>query len=443
LKLSVKSAKKLLLSVALYLAVTPGCARHKTVSGPLAQEIYVWQRVWNDQVKAALTKASESAAGFATLAAEIDLRDGEPKIFRPNLDYAALKSSGRPVALTIRIDPFIGPFSENDRTAEAIGRLARDVVRTAQDHDLSPAELQIDFDCGEWKLDGYRMWLRKIRAAVAPLPVTPTILPSWLTHRAFAKLAHECGGFILQVHSVAVPQSVEDTHELTDPVRAVEWTEQAARVGVPFRVSLPTYSYLVAFDAGGKLCGISAEGPSARWPGQARVVRWDAHPIAMAKLLAQWQHARPEMLRSVCWYRLPVSGDNLNWSWKTLQAVMEGRTPKRQLRVVVSTSQPRDIVAINTGEADESLPRIISARWSDAALIAADALEGYTLKQSNNENMLTFELNRSGEILRLPPDGQRKIGWIRCEPPTAIDLSFACPSIASADLPPGIAGNGH
>ena len=377
------------------------------------------------------------------LAAEIDLRESEPKIFRPNLDYAALKGAGRPISLTIRIDPFGGPFNENDHAAEAIVRLARDVVTTAQDQDLSPAELQIDFDCGEWKLDGYRTWLGKIRSAVAPLAVTPTILPSWLKHRAFTKLAHDCGGFILQVHSVAVPQSMEDTRELTDPVRAVEWVEQAARIGVPFRISLPTYSYLVAFDAGGKLCGISAEGPSARWPQEARVVRWDAQPHAMAQLLTQWQHARPKMLHGVCWYRLPVAGDSLNWSWKTLQAVMEGRTPERQLRVVASTSQPRDIVAINTGEADESLPKIISARWSKASLVAADALEGYTLKQSHNRNMVTFELTRSGEILRLPPDGRRKIGWIRCEPPTAIDVSFAGDSVALAELPPAIAGYGH
>ena len=140
---------------------------------------------------------------------------------------------------------------------------------------------------------------------------------------------------------------------------------------------------------------------------------------------------------------MPVPGDNLNWSWRTLQAVIEGRAPKRELRVVASTSQPHDIVVINTGEADESLPKIISARWSEAALIAADALEGYTLKQTVNQNQVTFELNRSGEILRLPPDGQRKIGWIRCEPPTAIDLFVAGDSTGFAELPAGIAGHGY
>jgi Protein of unknown function (DUF3142) len=441
LKPKVKSATELLVLGAVCLALTTACSRRGTVSGPLPQEIYVWQRVWNKQVEAALAKAGKSAAGFAALAAEIDLREGEPKIFRPNLEFAALKASGRPISLTIRIDPFSGPFNQNDRATEAIVRLARDVVATAHEHDVDLAELQIDFDCGEWKLDDYRTWLRQIRAALAPLPVTPTILPSWLKHRAFAKLAHECGGFILQVHSVALPQSVEETRQLTDPARAVEWVEQAARVRVPFRVSLPTYSYLVAFDAAGKLCGISAEGPSARWPREARVLRWDAQPDAMANLLARWQHARPGMLRGVCWYRLPVAVDNLNWRWKTLEVVMQGRAPKRQLRVVASRSQPSEIVLVNEGEADESLPKTISARWSEAKLIAADALEGYELKDSVGKNMLIFELNSSGEILRLPPNGQHKIGWIRCESSTAIDVSFAGDSSRSAELAAGVARN--
>lgn len=442
MKSNIESATKLLLSIALYLALTTACSRRQNVSGAVPQEIYVWQRVWNDDVTTALTRASHAAAGFAVLAAEIDLRDGAPKIFQPNVNYGALKGSACPISLTIRVDPFSGPFKENDRAAEAIIGLAQDVVRTARDHDISPAELQIDFDCGEWKLDGYRTWLRRIRAAMAPLPVTPTILPSWLKHREFAKLARECGSFVLQVHSVALPQSVEDTRQLTDPARAVEWVEQAARVGVPFRVSLPTYSYVVAFDATGKFCGISAEGPSARWPREARIVRWDAQPDAMANLLARWQQMRPAMLRGVCWYRLPIVADKLNWSWKTLEVVMQERAPKRRLRVVASASQPSEIVAINEGEADECLPKTILARWSEAKLIAADALEGYELKETTaGGNLLTFELKSSGTILRLPPAGRHQIGWIRCDPATAIDVSLPADSSRPADLAAAVARN--
>jgi hypothetical protein len=88
------------------------------------QEIYVWQRVWNEQVEAAVTQAGKSTVGFAVLAAEIDVRESAPKIFRPDLKYAALKASGRSIALTVRIDPSSGPFIERRCGKTKIGQEA-------------------------------------------------------------------------------------------------------------------------------------------------------------------------------------------------------------------------------------------------------------------------------------------------------------------------------
>jgi hypothetical protein len=106
----------------LAVALTSGCARQERISGPLPQEIFVWQRVWSEQVESALLNVREAAAGFAVLAAEIDLRGGEPKVFRPNINYAALKASGLPIALAIRIDPFGGQFNEQDGVTQAVVR---------------------------------------------------------------------------------------------------------------------------------------------------------------------------------------------------------------------------------------------------------------------------------------------------------------------------------
>jgi hypothetical protein len=418
----------LALLCALVFVLSTGCARQTRVSGALPQEVFVWQRVWNSNVEDALKNARASAARFCVLVGEIDVREREPRIFQPNVGYAALKASGVPVALAIRIDPFAGAFAGHDAKAEAIVNLARDAVATARAQAVQPAELQIDFDCGEWKLAGYRKWLRQIREAVAPLPVTPTMLPSWLKHSEFRDLARDCGGFILQVHSVAVPRTIQETRALTEPRQAIAWVEQAARIGVAFRVSLPTYSYLVAFGTDGKFRGVSAEGPSARWPADAHVVRWEAQPSDLAELVAQWRRERPATLRGVCWYRLPVASDNLNWSWPTLAAVMAGRAPKRGLQLTASPSQPSEIVAANDGELDEPLPLRVLARWTGAKLIAADALEGYELEPTSTENAVAWRLTAAGEVLRLPPDAQRKIGWVRCEPQTPLQISVAADS---------------
>ena len=353
------------------------------------------------------------------------MRAAQPKIIRANINFAALKQAQRPTAMAIRIDPFTGPFAEDDRQAGTLAALAREVVATARSHNMNPRELQIDFDCSENKLDGYAKWLRRLRAELAPLPVIPTVLPSWLKHRQFGALARASGEYILQVHSTALPKNIADTKTLADPAKVVRWVDDAARLGVPFRVSLATYSYLVAFDAGEKPIELMAESPPVQWPPTTRVVRWESDPAKMAELIARWTRARPAQLRAVCWYRLPVAQDNLNWSWTTLAVVMQGRAPRSATRVVKTEGQPNEIATVNEGERDEALPDSIEARCSAGKVIAADALEGYDLARDDAHSRLRFHLNEHGKVLRLPPGARHAVGWVRCEPPTEIQLAVS------------------
>lgn len=379
--------------------------------------------------------------GFTVLTAEIAFRHGETKIARTTPDFSALKKTGRPIGLAIRIAPHAGPFREDDEFSRAIVGLARERLAEARRGGLEPVELQVDFDCAEAKLDGYRLWLRALRAAVRPLPVCPTVLPSWLAHAEFAALARESGRFVLQVHSVEPPRERARLGPLCDPARARSWVERAARVGVPFRVALPTYTYLLAFDRAGKVRGISAEGPSAQWPADSQVVRWESAPDDLAALVAEWARDRPANLTGVIWYRLPVAGDALNWRWPTLAAVMEGRAPASRLRLESSDAQPSELIASNDGERDEALPELVEARWDGARLVASDALENYELEPSSRANSLVFRRLPGAALSRLPPGARRPIGWIRCEPQTSIQLVARVPSppadAPAADATPG------
>jgi hypothetical protein len=40
---------------------------------------------------------------------------------------------------------------------------------------------------------------------------------------------------------------------------------------VPFRVALPTYGYVLAFDRNDKFIRLSAEGPAKEWPDGAQL----------------------------------------------------------------------------------------------------------------------------------------------------------------------------
>lgn len=409
---------KIFVLLTLALAVT-ACRPSPRRSGTLTQEAYVWQRVWTPEVRAGLEQA-QPMAGFGVQAAQISL--AENKVTRPAIDYASLNATGKPAAPVIRIEPYFGAFREDDAAARVLVAVARERIAEWRGNGIEPVELQIDFDCAESKLEGYRGWLRVLREAVRPLPVCPTTLPSWLGHREFAALARESGRYVLQVHCVAPPRQLADTQRLTDPARAAEWVEQAGRIGVPFRVALPTYTYLVAFDAQGKVRGVSAEGPSSRWPDEARVVRWEADPAEMAELVARWKQARPAALTGVIWYRLPVAGDALNWRWPTLSAVMQGRAPRRDLRVEANDAQPSEIVVINDGERDEPLPASIEAEWDGPRFVAGDALEGYALERMAHDRVRFIRQPAAG-LSRLPPGTRKPIGWIRCENATHIRLS--------------------
>jgi hypothetical protein len=420
---------RLVASIAIAFALA-GCNRAPTTSGPLSHDVYVWQRAWNANVRGALEKSGSSMHDLVLFAGQISPADPRSMTIRVPIDYLAAKQTGRPIGLAIRIEPYPGPFRPDDAIIKAVVDLAKEQLTAARRGGVEPVELQIDFDCAESKLAGYAIWLKAIRTAVAPLKVCPTVLPSWLKRPEFKPLAEECGQYVLQVHCVAPPRELATLGSLTDPARAREWVSEAANVGVPFRVALPTYSYLVAFDGDGQPRGVSAEGPSSRWPADAHVERWEAQPAALARLVADWTQSRPAALQGIIWFRLPVEGDALNWRWTTLQAVMQGRMPTSSLRLEASTGQPSDLTLVNDGEQDEVLPERIEASWEGSPVSAADALQDYELERPKDfgANRLLFHRRSGSELSRLPPGSRHPIGWIRCESANQIRLAIVSPA---------------
>jgi hypothetical protein len=313
------------LSLSLSLAA---CHEEPPVHGPLRQEAYVWQREWSPAVRDSIGQARD-LAGLAVLVAEVDLRPRTPSVIRIPLDAATLKSYGRPVGATLRVHAFPGRFVDDPRMVDSIRNLVRDVAAEAKAKGLSLAEIQMDYDCPEWKLDDYRGLLVSLRRSVAPVPLTFTALPVWLyQHRAFRKLIDAVDGYVLQVHSLQPPQSSTEPIVLAEPRSARAWVERAAQFGKPFRVALPTYSYQVAFDAKGKLIGLMAEGPFVTFGEGITVRSASSDPQAMAGLVRGWTEGHPKELTGILWYRLPVAGDRNNWTWPTLRAVMVGQAPK-------------------------------------------------------------------------------------------------------------------
>jgi hypothetical protein len=400
--------RNLLLTLAL-----PGLWCGATAGEPsLPQETYVWQRAWTPPVPAALRQHGGAFSNVVALAAEVSWKQGRPQVVRVPLDFDLLRSLKTPVGLALRIGAFPGPFAPDDQTAQLLTTLATELVSQATAKQLALSELQLDFDCAEAKLAGYRVWIESLRRRVAPVPLTFTALPAWLKRAEFAPLAKAADGFVLQVHSVARPRSLDAPFTLCDPAAARSAVTLAGAVGAPFRVALPTYGYLLAFAPEGKFIGLSAEGPTKNWPAdvQLREVRADAPTLA--ELVQGWATNRPANLRGVIWYRLPVAGDTLNWRWPTLAAMLALRQPQPLLRAELRRAHSGlvEIVLVNAGELDLCSRPAVTARWRAARLVAGDALRGFELVAAK-PGTATFQTK--AQPCRLSPGDGRVIGWLR------------------------------
>ncbi len=382
---------------------------------PLGQEVYVWQRRWDDSLKSAIREHAAEFGRIVVLHSEVAWQGEKMDVVRVPVDWRTLKATGRPIGLALRIGPYRGDFAA---ASDRVAALAAEMVAAARRGGVEPAELQIDFDAASSKLDGYRLWVTAVKQRLAPLAVTITTLPTWLTQKNFPALIAAADGYVLQVHSLARPTGINDPIVLCDPVRSRQWVEAAGKLGRPFRVALPTYGHLVAFDATGKFVGAASEGGGG-WPQgtQVKTIRSDA--AAIAAMVREWRENRPVGMGQVIWYRLPVERDELNWPWATLAAVMRGDAPQGRCEVTVRRTEPGlvEVVWVNDGQQREALTRGVELRWSGARLIAADGLAGYAAEAATDGAIRIKPISGAAE---LAPKQSRAVAWLRFDHDTEV-----------------------
>ena len=363
-------------SVAAALVVLWAC--RATPPAPLEHQAYVWQRAWTPAVASAVAEASPRLVALTVLAAEVSLDGGAARVVPVTYDAAALRGAGRRVGLALRIGPFSGPFTGGDGIGRGLRSLAGRLVAQARAGGIEPAELQLDFDCAEDDLDGYRLWVEAIRSAIAPVPLAFTALPAWLDREGMAALARSADGFVLQVHSISPPARGGEL-VLCEPEPARRAVTRAAALGVPFRVALPTYGYLAAFDRSGRILGLTAEGEAPAWPDGTVLREVRSDPAAMADLVDGWCRERPANMTGVIWFRLPCDADRRAWRRPTLDAVLAGGVPRPAVTAEIRSRGGGlvEVELVNGGDADGRMPGRVSVQCDRGGVLAADGLRGF------------------------------------------------------------------
>jgi hypothetical protein len=369
---------------------------------------------------AVATRGGEFACLIA-LGAEVEWTGRSPRVISAAVEWELLASLHKPVGIALRIGGYAGPFGETGEPIATLAGAARKLIAQAKAAGVAPAELQIDFDCPQSKLAGYRQWLAAFRKAVAPVPLTVTALPSWLHGAGARPLLEATDGFVLQVHSLQRPAGIEALPPLCDPSAARRAVEEAAGMGRPFWVALPTYGYRVAFDANGRYLGLSAEGYEPHRPAGVRTAEVSADPAALAELVRDWTADRAANMAGVIWYRLPSRSDEMNWRWATLREVMAGREPAPRLRAEASSAPgPKglaEVTLVNDGTGDSRLDIAVEVCWNNSRLVSADAIGGFErapdAATSSAGGPGRIVLKGPGPAARLRAGDRLKIGWIR------------------------------
>ncbi len=412
-------------SIALLPLVFSACRPPTVSDAPLAQEAYVWQRAHTAAVASAVQAHAPAFDHLVVLAAEVSWKSGRVHVARVPLGASTDAFKTAPsLGLAIRVNTYSGSFAADAPAARELTALARSLLADAHNSGLRVTEFQIDFDAPERRLVDYRQWLDALRPVVAPARLTFTALPAWLKHRhAFAALASAADDYVLQVHSLDRPSSPDDLIPLCNPDAARRAVADAARFGRPFRVALPTYGYRLAFDPQGRFFAVSAEGPLPAWPAGTIIRELESDPAELAALVSNFRRQHPIVLTGIIWYRLPISGDRLNWSWPTLAAVMRGETPAARvtLEATADGSGLVEYFALNTGNAPFTGAFSSTVTWTDAVRLAADALPPFAI-----ENETATSQRLVAPALRLPPGARQPAGWLRLDqPPASLHVSPA------------------
>jgi hypothetical protein len=139
-----------------------------------------------------------------------------------------------------------------------------------------------------------------------------------------------------------------------------------------------------------------------------------ADPREMASVVHALHDRAPNNCLGMAWFRLPVSTDELNWSWATLQAVMAGQEPDVEFAVEVKSPQPglHEIWVSNIGEMNVLEQIRFEVEWPGGKVAAHDVLRGFTEHPRSDDasTVLTGPSPKTGSPVQA--------AWFRLDPKT-------------------------
>jgi len=398
-----------LLFIAFLMMLISSCEQHEEkvvyTSGEFSQEVYVWQRVWTDEVKEAVSTKAIEFDNTILLAAEIEFDKNAGSdawscqhFFDP-ISWA-LKNSGE-YGLAIRINS----------KAAASGWTEIDclhVISYISPYVKSAKMLQIDYDCPSKKLADYTKFLKQLKKELPDTPIEITCLPDWLNFPEFAELVQQVDRYVMQVHGVSGHGKGRALCNADDAYRVAI---DCAEYNVSYLIALPTYRHAVSYAEDGKIAQVASEGSYQKSTYELAT----ADPVELSALIERWEDSRPALMDGVIWYRLPVVTDRMNWTWETLAKVKQGDFKKHAeptLKVEKDSNGLYRLILSNNSDQHIDWPKKISLNWEGKTFCIAQQSKNYLTEKIERSKGATLLWSGSTPY-PLAPGESLSCGWFR------------------------------
>ena len=286
------------LTVILVILLLATNSKKSSEYNPVKADFYVWQHQWNKKLEVNVLKSDRK---FSILIAEFNGKKQFKEIFIPQ-DILSKKN----ITWVIRV------------SVDYIKNMPlKKILSLVQKYRMK--KIQLDVDVPESKLCLYYCFLLNFKKRLGKnIEFSITALPCHLKHFEFRKISKIVDYYVLQVHGINFPKSINEKCALMKESVVTRAINKALSLGNPFKVALPTYAYILCFDkVSGKFRKLAAEN------GNEIILRKNYDLKVIEPDVKLIQHLFKNYGKSVkfIWFRLPDEKDKFNFDLKSIEKI--------------------------------------------------------------------------------------------------------------------------
>lgn len=283
---------------------------------PGANGFYVWQRQWSDNVESCvLAELRDGTHDLYILGGELEHEGG-------GLRWRGTEAPGS----ILRSDRVTAVFRLPVKALGDVGKAAAAVVERADA--LGVSRIQLDADVPERMIGRYAELVEDIRSLwtndCASLHVGATFLPCHLGLEGIRRVLAAIDEPVIQLHGIDAPKDRSESWGLMDRRTVFRALRQARVLDKRFKMALPSYAYVLTFNADGTFRRLYAEG----LPDDFEMPPGTTCDIAAPDMELLRDVLSSPLRLSAIWFRLPVRGED-RWCLdrETISMLESGRLP--------------------------------------------------------------------------------------------------------------------